>query len=121
MIEYVDFPDVEAICVSYLNSTQTDAKASTKVPNPRPDQFIKVTRVGGSANIGIDSARVRFECWSTDEVAAQKLGSNVRSLVRAMDEYGYENSGLLLNPDPVTNLPRYQFSATLYIAAEPMQ
>jgi hypothetical protein len=81
-----------------------------------------VSRIGGPRrNVGIDAPIVLFECWSTDEISAQALGAKVRAFVSSMDEYGYEASGLVNYPDTETNLPRYQFQAGLYLAAEPLQ
>jgi len=119
--ELITFPDVEALCVTALNGFLTDCKASTKVPNPRPDKLVLVTCIGGiRRNVGIDAPVVLFECWSTDEVSAQELGARVRAFVYSMDEYGYEGSRLVNNPDSETNLPRYQFQAGLFLAAEPL-
>lgn len=121
MTELITFPDVEALCVTALNGFLTDCKASTKVPNPRPDKLVLVTCIGGiRRNVGIDAPVVLFECWSTDEVSAQELGARVRAFVYSMDEYGYEGSRLVNNPDSETNLPRYQFQAGLFLAAEPL-
>lgn len=119
MTELVTFPDVEALCVSALNGFLTDCQASTKVPNPRPTKLVRVSRIGGSKrNVGLDAPIVLFECWAQDEVTAQNLGARVRAFVGAMDEYGYEAAGLVNNPDPETALPRYQFQAGLFLAAE---
>lgn len=121
MTELVTFPDVESLCVSALNAFLTDCQASTKVPNPRPNKLVRVSRIGGPRrNVGMDAPIVLFECWALDEPSAQELGARVRALISSLPEYGYEASGLVNNPDQETNLPRYQFQAGLFLAATPL-
>lgn len=119
MTELVVFPDAEALCVTALNAFLTDARASTKVPNPRPAKLVRVTRIGGPRlNVGIEAPTILFEAWGPDEVSAQNLAARTRALIEAMDEFGYEQSGLVNNPDSETANPRYQFTAVLYLAGD---
>lgn len=58
--------DVEAVAVTILG-----AGTATKVPNPRPASFTRVTRQGGQRNNLIQSTpRLFVECWGATGVAA---------------------------------------------------
>lgn len=115
----VAFPDVEALCVAYLNRAfierDDSARTSTQIPADRPDRFVRITRMGGRRiNVAMDSPLMVFECWDTTAPDAESLGQLTRALVGAMDEYGSEVGGLAYFPDPDTILPRYQFTVQLF-------
>ena len=58
--------DVEAALVSLLGPD-----AGTRVPNPRPAEWTRVTRAGGTRlNIVQSRPRILVECWGPSSVAA---------------------------------------------------
>lgn len=129
--EVVLFPDVEATLVAYLNQSLAargeSARASTHVPNPRPAQLVRVTRIGGPRRNAVqDDAMVTVQCWAASEVEAADLGRISRGIVHSMDVwdgeigvfYAGEVGGLAYLPDPDSGTPRYQFTVTLRAKAQ---
>ena len=127
MTEIIAFPDAEALAIAYLTE-RLGVPVSTKVPNPRPNEFVKVTRVGGSkVRLNADSATLVFECWGATTISASDLGRMARAYVHAMPgndvngKWVYkvtEVGGLAFFPDPNTDLPRYQFTVSIDLKGE---
>lgn len=123
------FPDVEALLVRTLEPL-LGVPVSTKVPSPRPDAFLTVSRVGGtSPNLITDSPLVVFECWGETQTDASDLGRRVRAYVFALaqtDNDGewvrrvVEVGGLQSFPDPVSGAPRYQFTVQIDTRGVPL-
>lgn len=125
MAEVIAFLDIEALCVREIRARLLlrgdAATVATRVPNPRPNRLVKVTRVGGPRkNIITDSPMVTFECWDTNEVAAASLVMLVRALVESLpweDELGIRNFTEIGGPtyfeDPDSLSPRYQFTVEM--------
>jgi transposase InsO family protein len=69
--DVVLFPDVAAVAATFLRDV-LGVQTSNQPPNPRPDQFYVVRRVGGiSRSVVMDDATVIVEAWAlTDEEAA---------------------------------------------------
>lgn len=117
------FHDAEAVLIAHLTEVLNGVPVSSRVPNPRPETFVRLTRVGGGRrDLVTDSPMVVFECWSDDEDTASDLGALVRAHVWAMrseDVQGVsigritEVGGLQAYPDPATETPRYQFTASI--------
>lgn len=123
MPEVIVFPDVEAIVISYLNaefvSRSETARASTKVPNPRPTKFVRVLRTGGpSEHLVIDRAQLTLEAWADKATAAIALMQLVRGIMRSIDQVTYDGatyqfyapqefSGPANLPDPDSSQERY--------------
>lgn len=122
MTEAVAFPDAEALLVSALASP-LGVPVSTDVPNPRPAEFVRVTRVGGARrDLVTDLPLVVVECWATDETAAADLVRRARAYVFALAQSSVggewvravtEVGGVQFFPDPESATPRYQFTAQL--------
>lgn len=116
------FPDVVALVVSSL-ALEVDVPVVSRIPNPRPAEFIRVSRVGGTRrNQVTDAGLVVVEAWATSEADAADLGEAARSLVHSLEQTtvgGYwvrrvrEIGGLQSYPDGPTNTPRYQFTAQI--------
>ena len=134
MSELVVAPDAEAAIVSHLNTTFSArgdaARASTEIPDPRPDRFVRVQRAGGPRRNAVTDAPVLiFESWDVDSVTASALGRLVEAVVLAVDgtwigspsvwvEGVSSSSGVTYFPDPDTALPRYQFTLQLSTVCE---
>lgn len=114
------FPDVEAVVVAFLNARLANAgltaRASTRVPNPRPASLVTVERVGGSMrSVSHEDALVSVDCWAESSVAASDLARKVASWLVELDQGGCHvpqgPDGWAGRPvyleDPVAQVPRY--------------
>lgn len=113
-------PDAEAIAVGYLNpelaARGDEARASTRVPNPRPARFVRVSLTGTTPrSVAHADAQVTIECWDTDSAAAAELARTVYALMCAMDTpdghvpqgpAGWVGGPVYLE-DPTAGIPRY--------------
>lgn len=121
--EVVVFGDPEAAVRAWLNPRITPVKVSTEVPDPRPNELVKVTVTGGfDPNLVTETPRLTFECWALTSVRASEICREVKAYVKAMN--GETVNGVFVRavrtvgapvsfPDPQTTLPRYQYTAEL--------
>jgi hypothetical protein len=115
MAQLVIFPDVEALLVEILNDGFDDLdeqiKASTRVPNPRPAEFVKVLVSGGiDETMVTDSVLVTIEGWAKTEPRARQICELARAILRSQDGEirGVRGFGYPQNlPDPVSDQVRY--------------
>jgi hypothetical protein len=112
----IRFPDIEGVLVSFLRAA--NIAASTKVPNPRPSEFVRLRRTGGVRSGPVtDTPLVDFEVYAATDVKAQELGERVRGLISEREGiqanvYRVGEVGGLANlPDPDTTESRYVFKA----------
>lgn len=118
----VGFPDGVAVVRAYLR----DAIAArgqpmpvvTRVPTPRPPQFIRIERVGGTRIDRVtDRPRLDVHCWASTEAEATDLAALARALIFEIpgwrgaiaydvDEVGGPNTA----PDPVSGQERASFA-----------
>lgn len=121
------FPDVEAVLVSYLSSELTargdTASAHVNIPNPRPERFVVVPRIGGTrASHFVDQATIAVECWADRPALAHDLAQLVRALIHALP--GKTVSGVTFYrtdefaapanlPDPESNQARYVLTVSV--------
>ena len=126
MVEVIAFPSAEAIFVSYVSARLAaraiTATVATKVPATRPDQLVKIRRIGGtSVNMVMDAPMVVFDCWAPTEIDAEALACVVRAEVLAMPgqsdscAHVYEVGGPVNQPDPDSNSPRYVFTVVAHL------
>lgn len=119
----MSLPDVESMAVTFLRD-KTGGKVGTLVPNPRPVEFVRVWRSGGSAvNRVLDAAHLTVTAWAASTTAASDLARACRDafladytsmpLVRGVEEVG----GPYYSPDPDTGSPRYTFTVRLMVRA----
>lgn len=115
--------DIEAAITAVLtDNVGTGVGVGTKLPNPRPDQFVRVTALGGStANLIQSRPRALIECFGAGETEAIDLARLAYSRLWAAqnswldDETWVSEIGLTdpVNfPDKETGGSRYQFIAT---------
>lgn len=116
MAEIITFPDVEALVVSALNTGLTTygepgINASTRVPNPRPAEFVKVISGGGIDETMVsDAVLVTVEGWAGTEARARQLCGLAVAILKSQDGQirGARGFGYPQNlPDPVTDQVRY--------------
>lgn len=116
MVAITTYPDVEALIVSALNAgftahSEPTIKASTKVPNPRPAEFVRVLSSGGlDETMVTDSVLVTIEGWAATETRALRLCDMARAILRSQDgairgARGFSYPQNL--PDPVADQVRY--------------
>lgn len=117
------FPDSEAMVVTFLRSHVT-VPVSTKVPNPRPDSFVRVWRNGGSAsNRVLESPQFTVDAYGLSTVQASSLAADCRHaflnnytempLVRGVRE----TVGPYSVPDTDADGERYRFSIQMQVRA----
>lgn len=124
-MEAVAFPKIEPAIIAFLNplfiARSEVARAGVEVPKTR-GPFVKVTRVGGTRTLVHEEAMVTFECWDRKQTKAADLAILTRALVGSMDTdtvwYGREVGGVSFFPDPLSDDPRYQFTALIRARGE---
>lgn len=126
--------DIEAALVKYLTQIGS-RRVITQVPNPRPQEFIRVQRVsGGPINLVQDQAMVLVEAYGPGSDYAWALASETWTSLLALDgEWITWQNGVWGRPvwcanvtasvpvrydEPGTNQVRYQFTATFTIPLE---
>lgn len=78
------YPDAVAILAAYLDSLHT-VPVVTRVPSPRPAEFIQIRQVGGAELIPVrDVARLDVFYWAATEPAAKAGGMTVRGQIHAL-------------------------------------
>jgi hypothetical protein len=115
----VVFPDAVLVTIQYIRQALPSVPVYSRVPDPRPDEFVRIERLGGiRRSLILDRPRIDVECWSDSEENAEALVSNVRAYVLAMagkrgttTVYDVaEVSGPMWLPDSVSGQPRYSFA-----------
>lgn len=120
MPELIVFPDAITIVGTRLRvglpDNGFDLEVHTRVPNPRPDEWVRVDRAGGvKANLVTDAATVIVEAWAQTEPRAHAIAQMCRALIHAME--GTTQSGVPVYrvgelagpttlPDPESGQPR---------------
>lgn len=119
----MSFVDSEAMVVAFLK-TVVSVPVSTKVPNPRPAEFVRVWRNGGSAsNRVLDTPQFTVDAYSTSTTSASALAAQCREaflheytqmpLVRGVTE----TAGPYSVPDTAADEERYRFTVQLRVRA----
>lgn len=113
--------DLEAPVAAYLTG-RLGAEVSTRVPNPRPATFVRITRAGGQArNLVQSDVRLLVECWAPDETSAFDLARYAYAYLWAaafttlgeVRIQAIELTEPVNYPDPtIPDQDRYQFIAT---------
>ena len=122
MVELVIFPDVEGAIIAYLEPKLPGVEVSTEVPYPRVPKMVHVEAAGGSGRgLALSRRLVIVQCWETESPDAAALSERVAAIIYAAqydpaipEIRGVTSIGEPASfPDPDTDLPRYQFSASL--------
>lgn len=112
MAEAVLYRDIEALVCMFLRKPLLGSiQIGIRIPNPRPNEFIRVLRTGGPKETLVsEAAQITVEAWAQTEQRASLLLSQCRALLNAADEtiYGvHEFSGPANLPDPLSAQIRY--------------
>lgn len=82
----VVFVDAVDVVTDYLRPLLDPTPVGGRVPNPRPDSFVRVARVGGTVDtIGVvDRATLIVEAWASTAAAAHDLCQTCRRSLAAL-------------------------------------
>lgn len=120
------FPDAVATVIAALTAAYSahslDAPLLTnEVPNPRPEEFFTIQRVGGPRrDLVTDEAQLVFDAWSRSMADAHDLAQTGRALLLSLPGTVVagttigriqELSGPHEDPDPVSQQARFSFGA----------
>lgn len=117
--EVIVFPDVEQLVIDgltpELETLGFSVPVATRVPDPRPDEFVRVIRTGGSrVNLVVEAAQITVEAYAARESRAERLAALCRGILPALDVvngvqvYGVDEFAAPANlPDPRTTQHRY--------------
>lgn len=116
------FPDSEAMVVAFLAERVAPLSVSTKVPKPRPAEFVRVWRTGGAAaNRVLDQPTFTIQAWGPNSfelvrVCREALFNEYTDmpLVRGVEEI----TGPYYDPDPGSNADRYSCNVQLQVRAQ---
>lgn len=84
MLLPVTYPDAELVVVEYLRPLLDPVPVGLRVPNPRPDRFVTLRRVGGTADRIIDTARIDVFAWALTDQDAHDMAMTIRRYLAAM-------------------------------------
>lgn len=126
----VQHPDTVTSVIAYLTPLAAPAPVVSKVPNPRPGEFVLVRRTGGpEATRVTDLPQITIETWSTSDVLADLLAQRCRRWLREMAD-GTDRGGVIVYryqefagpgylPDPDSEQDRYTFTVSLHTRTTP--
>lgn len=124
MRDVVVFPDAEYVTVTWLDS-HLDVPVATLVPDPRPELWLRIQRVGGVLHTRVsDAATLTVEAWGDEYELASDLAQVARAYIHAMvgetvdgvPVYRVEElAGPASLPDPVSAQPRFTFTVTVHM------
>jgi hypothetical protein len=118
----VGYPDGVAVVRAYLRDALVgrgvDVPVGIRVPSPRPPQFVRLERIGGTRlDLVTDRPRIDVHCWGDSDESAADLAALVRALLFAMPGWrgavAYdvaEVGGPNTMPDPDSGQPRVVFA-----------
>lgn len=117
----VELPNVDAMLLAFFGP-RLSVPVHMKVPETRPESFVRAWRVGGGAmNRAVDQPLVTVQGWAKSDLAAHDLAAKCRDLllnesaalplVRRVEVV----SGPYLDPDPDSKQPRYTVTARLIV------
>lgn len=118
-MEAYEFLNVEAALIGVIRSRLRVA-ASVTIDNPRPTEFVQVSRVGGTSGMIADRPMVTFYVWGESWSAAHDLAALAKRRIHSLTAIDglpvyrvREIGGLSRAPDPVDGSARYQFTIEL--------
>ena len=79
------FTDAVTVLRGRLAASGVTAPISSRIPNPRPSQFVTLTRIGGlSSDIVVDNPVLVVDAWAATETASHDLLQQVRTALLAL-------------------------------------
>lgn len=126
MVDILRSLDTAAVIVSFLKGQYTarseTAGVGTRLPATTPAKFTRVRVMGGRRSDMVRYASVVvFECYGTTDMIACGLARLTEALVHSMEDQVnsctrvVDVGGLMDQPDPDSNTPRYVFTKQIYL------
>lgn len=122
------YPDVIDLLRDYLLPVVSPRQVASRIPDPRPDEWVQLRRVGGVQRRPVrDAPNVDVFCWALTDPAAWELADLVRRSIHSLA--GTATLGLvvyrvqeMLGPtstdDPLTGTPRVWATYTIDVRAD---
>lgn len=110
--------DVLSALTSWLPG-RLGVPCSTKVPDPRPSEFVTVERTGGPYSLGKDEPYLAVQAWAATEAGAYTLVLAARDAIALMAREEIPQvcsvtvGSIYEFPDPDGRQARYQLDAYL--------
>lgn len=113
-----------AVCRAVIVAALPGVPVSTKVPNPRPDRFIRLVRVGGARGRELDRAMFVVECWALRDIDAEQDALAVSQALRLAPGAGQFAGGYVTRwdsmsvadyPDPEVQSARFTVTGVLNV------
>ncbi|MFJ7250760.1 hypothetical protein ACIQWA_39815 [Kitasatospora sp. NPDC098652] len=121
-------PDAVAVVTAFLRGALAASGRAvpvvSRVPSPRPPEFVRVQRIGGVRQTPVsDRPRLDIHAWAETESAAHDLAALSRALLDqipgvrdGVTVYGVsEVGGPMWLPDDQTSTPRYAFAVEIHM------
>lgn len=124
------FPDAVQLTLDRLNAelpalVGAPVQTGNRVPSPRPAQFVRVRRMGGTrVTVVTEAAQLSIEAWSLDVASADELAQACRSVLFGMKGRTFGGIPVYLVEDiggpaevadPLSDQPRAQFSVAVHL------
>lgn len=121
--------DAAALLAAHLRAelpdNDVDGPVVTSVPDPRPDAFTLVRRVGGvGRNLVTDGATVTVECWADNEHTAVARAQMARAILHDLPGTSLDGhpvyrvidiAGPAMLPDPESHQPRCTLTLEVWV------
>lgn len=117
------FPDAADLVIAHLGDV-LGVPVRSQVPNPRPDAFVTIRRIGGTRQTLVtDGATLAVECWAQLPQDAMDLAQLTRAHLHALPRtlegipvYRVEEfAGPADLPDPVSNQARAVLTVLVHV------
>lgn len=116
-MEVLTYPDPKAAVIGYLAGL-LDVPVASRVPQVRPDGFVRILLAGGQGSVEGLLSDVAFtvEAWDNDEHKAQALAQRIRGHLRraytmgGFPVYGYHEWGPPVDLADESRQWRYTFT-----------
>jgi hypothetical protein len=126
MVDILRPLDTAAVIVTFLKAQYTarseTAGVGTRLPATTPARFTRVRVMGGRRSDLVRYASVVvFECYGSTDVAACDLARLTEALVQSMEDQVnsctrvVDIGGLVDQPDPDSNNPRWVFTKQIWL------
>lgn len=118
----VAWPDVTLLATQYLRPRLGGVPVGSRIPRPRPAEFVVLRRVGGSQRGPLtDDARLDVQVWAEADERAMEIGALTRYQLGLMPQhvpvvrqFG-EDAGPNLIPDAPSDVPRVLLTVVLSV------
>lgn len=123
MAPQVVYPDATEMACDCVRDALTDIHVGSVIPDPRPDEFVVIRRVGGLREFPVvDNPTLTVEAYSQTEQDAHDLLQLARAALFAAEGETHAGHQVYLVtdvggpaalPDPETDQPRYTSTVAL--------